>query len=156
MTKKKNDFSKKITIKNRKAGFSYAFLEKYTAGIALKGTEVKSIRLGKASLPESYCYFFKGELWIKGMYIAHYTEGNIYNHLETRERKLLLNKKELNKLMKGQDKGITIVPIQLFINERGFAKIQIALAKGKKEYDKRATIKERDLNRSSQRDIMYS
>ena len=151
MTNKKNLFAKNITIKNRKANFSYTFIEKYTAGIVLKGTEVKSIRLGKANLSVAYCYLLDGAIWIKGMSIAPYTQGTIYNHEETRARKLLLQRKELNKLMKSQEKGVTIIPLQLFINERGFVKIQIALARGKKNYDKREAIKARDLDRSTKR-----
>jgi len=146
--KKKNQ---NIAIKNKQASFSYTFLDKYVAGIVLTGTEIKSIRAGKVSLQESYCYFSGGALWVKGMHIAAYTQGNIYNHVENRERKLLLNKKELRKLMRNKEKGLTIIPVQLFINERGLAKLQIALAKGKKLYDKRQSIKERDLARAAQR-----
>lgn len=143
--------AKNITIKNKRASFEYTFLDKYTAGIVLTGTEIKSVRAGKVSLQESYCYFSRGELWAKGMHIAEYTQGTIYNHVETRERKLLLNRKELNKLMRNKEKGLTIIPVQLFINERGLAKLQIALAKGKKLYDKRQHIKEKDLARAMQR-----
>jgi SsrA-binding protein len=143
--------AKNITIKNKRASFEYTFLDKYTAGIVLTGTEIKSVRAGKVSLQESYCYFSRGELWAKGMHIAAYTQGTIYNHVETRERKLLLNRKELNKLMRNKEKGLTIIPVQLFINERGLAKLQIALAKGKKLYDKRQHIKEKDLARAMQR-----
>ncbi len=144
----KSKTPQKITIKNRKASFEYNFLESYVAGMVLTGTEVKSIRAGKVSLSEAYCYFSRGELWVKGMYIAAYEQGNIYNHVENRERKLLLKRKELNKLMRNKEKGLTIIPVQLFINERGIAKLQIALAKGKKLYDKRQSIKERDLERA--------
>ena len=146
MTSKKNTFQSLI-IKNRKASFEYTFLDKYIAGIVLTGTEIKSIRKSKVSLQEAYCYFSHNELWIKNMHIAHYEQGNIYNHIETRERKLLLNRKELNKLIKNKEKGLTIVPIQLFINENNRAKLQIALAKGKKLYDKRQSLKEKDLQK---------
>lgn len=140
--------SSRINIKNRRASFEYTLLDKYTAGIALTGTEIKSIRAGKANLQEAYCYFHRDELWIKGMYIAPYAQGNIHNHLETRERKLLLQRKELNKLFRSREKGMTIVPIQLFISDKGLAKLQIALAKGKKLHDKRQAIKERDVARA--------
>lgn len=151
MAKEKNRFSKKIVIKNKRASFEYELLDKYVAGIVLQGTEVKSIRTGKAQLQDAYCYFSKGELWIKNMHIATYAQGNIYNHPETRERKLLLQRKELNKLMKRNEKGLTIIPIHLFTNERGLIKLQIALVKGKKLHDKRQSIKERDLEREMAR-----
>ena len=143
--------TKNIAIKNKLASFEYTLLDKYIAGIILTGTEIKSIRAGKVSLQESYCYFSRGELWAKGMHIAAYAHGNINNHVENRERKLLLNSKELNKLMRNKEKGLTIIPVQLFINERGLAKLQIALAKGKKLYDKRQHLKERDLERAARR-----
>ncbi len=139
-----------IVIKNRKARFEYTFLDQYVAGIVLTGTEIKSVRAGKVSLAEAYCYFARGELWVKGMYIAPYAQGNVHNHAETRERKLLLHRKELNKLLRNKEKGLTIIPVQLFVNERGLAKVQIALAKGKKMHDKRQTIKERDIARALQ------
>lgn len=137
-----------VYIKNRQAHFSYTFLDRYTAGLILQGTEIKSIRMGKASLQEAYCYFNRGSLWVKGMHIAAYSHGNIYNHEEKRDRQLLLQKKELQKLLKNQAKGLTIIPIELFISQRGFAKLAIAMARGKKLYDKRQAIKERDLERS--------
>ena len=142
--------AKNIAIKNKQVGFEYTLLDKYIAGIILTGTEIKSIRAGKVSLQESYCYFSQGELWVRGMHISVYAHGNINNHVENRERKLLLNSKELSKLMRNKEKGLTIIPVQLFINERGLAKLQIALAKGKKLYDKRQRIKERDLERAVQ------
>lgn len=135
-------------IKNRRARFEYTFLDEYVAGMVLTGTEIKSIRTGKVSLAEAYCYFAKGELWVKGMHIATYAQGNIHNHIENRERKLLLQRKELNKLLRNKEKGLTIIPVQLFVNGRGLAKLQIALAKGKKLHDKRRTIKERDMKRA--------
>jgi SsrA-binding protein len=153
MTKssKSNTFVKNLNITNRKANFDYYLHDTYTAGIVLQGTEIKSIRMGKASLVESYCHFRKGELWIKNMNISQYEKGNIYNHDPQRERKLLLSRKELNKLIKNKEKGFTIIPTKLFISKRGFAKLEIALAKGKKLYDKRQVIKERDLKRESGR-----
>ncbi|MEM7382967.1 MAG: SsrA-binding protein SmpB [Bacteroidota bacterium] len=141
-----------LTIKNRRASFEYTFLDKYVAGLVLTGTEIKSIRASKVSLQEAYCYFLRGELWVRGMHIAPYTQGNIYNHAETRVRKLLLHSKELSKLMRNKEQGLTIIPIQLFINARGLAKLEIVLAKGKKLYDKRQSIKERALQRAMRRD----
>ncbi len=140
-----------LVIRNKQASFNYTFLDKYTAGIVLTGTEIKSIRKAKVSLQEAYCYLVQGELWIKNMHIAPYEQGNIYNHEENRERKLLLTRKELNKLTKNKEKGMTIAPIQLFIDANNRAKLEIALAKGKKLYDKRQHIKERDLQRELSR-----
>lgn len=153
MSGKKTSFSAKVCIKNRLAHFEYTFLDKYIAGIILQGTEIKSIRMGKASLQDAYCYFNRASLWMKGMHVGHYMHGNISNHEEKRDRQLLLQKKELEKLLKNQTKGLTIIPIQLFISQRGFAKIEIALARGKKLYDKRQTIKERDLERLASRQV---
>ena len=152
MPTKKTGSTKQVSIKNRKASFEYSFLNLYTAGIALTGTEIKSIRKGQASLGKAYCYFSKGELWIKEMHIATYAQGNIHNHVEDRTRKLLLNRKELDKLQRTKEKGLTIIPIKLFINNRGIAKVEIALAKGKKLYDKRQAIKERDLARAQSKE----
>jgi SsrA-binding protein len=141
-----------INIKNRKASFEYEFLEKYIAGIQLAGTEIKSIRQGKANLVDAYCYFRDSELWIQGMHIAEYWWGSCNNHDPKRERKLLMSRKELNKLArKSQDKGLTIIAIRMFLNERGFAKLEIALAKGKKTYDKREDIKQKDAKRELDR-----
>jgi SsrA-binding protein len=140
-----------LVIRNKQASFNYTFLDKYTAGIVLTGTEIKSIRKAKVSLQEAYCYFSQGELWIKNMHIAPYAQGNIYNHEENRERKLLLTRKELNKLIKNKEKGLTIIPTQLFIDSNNRAKLEIALAKGKKLYDKRQHMKERDLQRELSR-----
>ncbi|WP_243517169.1 MULTISPECIES: SsrA-binding protein SmpB [unclassified Candidatus Cardinium] len=150
MSGKKSAFPTKVCIKNRQAHFAYTFLDRYTAGLILQGTEIKSIRMNKASLQDAYCYFNRGSLWIKGMHVGPYSHGNIYNHEEKRERQLLLQKKELQQLLKNQAKGLTIIPVELFINQRGFAKLAIALARGKKLYDKRQTIKERDLQRSGE------
>ncbi|MDX5428219.1 MAG: SsrA-binding protein SmpB [Bacteroidota bacterium] len=140
--------SKSIEIKNRKARFQYEILETFVAGIQLRGTEIKSIRDAKASLDEAYCHFVDGELFIRSMTIAEYSHGNIYNHEPTRERKLLLKKKELEKLEKKlKDQGNTVVPLKLFINDKGLAKLQIGLARGKKLHDKRESIKEKDMKR---------
>ncbi len=141
-----------INIKNKKASFDYEFVETYTAGIVLTGTEIKSIRLGKVSLVDTYCYFVGGELWVKNMNIAEYFYGSYNNHNARRERKLLLTKKELRSLL-NQEKnpGFTIVPVRLFINEKGLAKVVIALARGKKEYDKRQSIKEKEDRREMDR-----
>jgi SsrA-binding protein len=144
----------KIVAKNKRAGFEYFFIEKFTVGIVLTGTEIKSIRTGKVTINEAYCSIFKEELWLKNMHIAEYDHGNIYNHEPRRDRKLLLTKKELKKIRaKHVEKGITIVPTLLFINDKGLAKLEIALAKGKKLYDKRDTIKDRDVIRESERKI---
>ena len=141
-----------LNIKNKKASFDYAFIETYTAGLVLTGTEIKSIRQGKASLVDTYCYFDRGELWVKNMHIAHYAFGTYNNHDTRRDRKLLLNKKELAKLQRTSlSPGYTIVPVRLFINEKGLAKLVIALAKGKKEYDKRESLKEKDDKRQMAR-----
>lgn len=148
----KPNIQQKISIKNRRAGFDYTFIEKFTAGIVLLGTEIKSIREGKASLVDSYCYFRNDELYIRSLNISIYTEGNLYNHEPTRERKLLLHKQELTKLKKKlQDKGLTIVPTVLFTSDSGYAKVEIAVAKGKKLYDKREDLKTKDLNREMNR-----
>jgi SsrA-binding protein len=141
-----------ISIRNRKASFEYEFLEKYVAGIQLFGTEIKSLREGKASINDAYCIFHNSELWIQGMHIAEYWWGSFNNHDPKRERKLLLTRKELKKLeRKIQDAGLTIIAIRMFINERGFAKVEIALARGKKKYDKREDIKQRDSKRELDR-----
>ena len=146
----------KIQIKNKKAHFLFQIEEKYIAGVQLKGTEIKSIRAGKASLVDTYCYFKNGELWIKGMHVAEYGHGTHYNHEPKRERKLLLRKNELRKLLrKKQEKGYTIVALRLFISERGWAKVEIGLARGKKKYDKREEIKQKDLKRDMERIRKY-
>ncbi|MCL2683250.1 MAG: SsrA-binding protein SmpB [Bacteroidales bacterium] len=148
MRKRAND----IKIKNKRAEFEYFFLEKFTAGIVLRGTEIKSIREGKANITDAYCTFFNNELFVKNMYIAEYRFGTYLNHLPKADRKLLLTKKELRKLeLRSKDKGLTIIPSLLYIDERGYAKLNIALAKGKKAYDKRETIKEKDLRREMSR-----
>ncbi|MCF8284769.1 MAG: SsrA-binding protein SmpB [Sphingobacteriales bacterium] len=137
--------SENITIKNKKAYFEYHILDKYECGIELLGTEIKSIRSGKANLTDGFCTFVGNELYAFNIHISEYSMGSFYNHEPKRNRKLLLTKKELRKLqIKTQDKGMTIVPLQIFFNERGFAKMEIALAQGKKLHDKRDTMKERD------------
>lgn len=141
-------FSNDINIRNRQAGFEFELLDKYVAGLVLTGTEIKSIREGKVNLQDGYCYFNNGELFAKGITINQYAQGTHYNHETTRERKLLLKRLELNKLeIKVEEKGLTLIPLRLFINERGFAKLEIALGRGKKLHDKRNTIKERDAKR---------
>ncbi|NCC09958.1 MAG: SsrA-binding protein SmpB [Bacteroidia bacterium] len=141
-----------INIKNKRASFDYELTDTYTAGIVLTGTEIKSIRLGKASLVDTFCYFAKGEMWVKNMHIAEYFYGSYNNHNARRDRKLLLNKKELNKLLRNtKETGFTIVPVRMFISEKGLAKVVIALAKGKKQYDKREALKEKDDRRDMDR-----
>lgn len=143
---------KTINILNKRAKFDYEILDKYTAGIVLTGTEIKSIRLGKASITESFCEFHEGELFVINSNIEEYLYGTHYNHKSKSERKLLLNKKELKKLNKDSDnKGLTIVPLRLFTNEKGLAKLEIALCRGKKNYDKRETLKEQDTKRDLDR-----
>jgi SsrA-binding protein len=139
------DFKNNVQIKNRKARFEYELLDKYTAGIVLSGTEIKPIRMGKASIAEAFCEFKDGELWIINMTVQEYSHATHFNHSPKAARKLLLQKRELKKLYKDvTNSGNTIIPIVMFINDRGFAKVQIALAKGKKLFDKRETMKNRD------------
>lgn len=141
-----------VNIKNKRATFDYELVDTYTAGIVLTGTEIKSIRQGKAGLADTYCYFMRGELWVKGMHVAEYFYGSYNNHDSRRDRKLLLNRKELAKLERAtKESGFTIVPVRLFINEKGLAKLVIALAKGKKQYDKRQALKEKDYRREMDR-----
>jgi SsrA-binding protein len=143
---------KTINILNKRAKFDYEILDKYSAGIVLTGTEIKSIRLGKASITESFCEFHEGELFVINSNIEEYLYGTHYNHKTKSERKLLLNKKELKKLNKdSENKGLTIVPLRLFTNEKGFAKLEIALCRGKKNYDKRESLKEQDTKRDLDR-----
>ncbi len=140
---------KEINIKNKRATYDYAIGDTYTAGIVLTGTEIKSIREGKASLADSFCFVDNGEVWVKNMYIAEYFYGSYNNHVARRDRKLLLNRKEIAKIEKsGKEAGFTIVPLRLFINDRGLAKLVIGIARGKKEYDKRQSIKEREDKRT--------
>ncbi|MDD2798724.1 MAG: SsrA-binding protein [Bacteroidales bacterium] len=141
-----------INIKNKRASFDYELVDQYVAGIVLTGTEIKAIRLGKASLVDTFCFFANGELWIKNMHIAEYFFGSYNNHQPRRDRKLLLNRKELSKLIKAtKETGYTIIPSKLFINEKGLAKIVIFTAKGKKEYDKRDSLREKDDRREMDR-----
>lgn len=145
MGNKKKNSSTRINIKNRRASFDYFVLDRYVAGIVLCGTEMKSIRAGKAGLSDTFCYISNDEVWVKNMYVADYAFGSYGKHELRRDRKLLLNKKEIRHL-KNETKspGITLVPLRLFINENGLAKLEIGLCKGKKEYDKRTTMKERE------------
>jgi SsrA-binding protein len=148
----KERFAKNINIKNRQATFEYELQDKYIAGIVLTGTEIKSIREGKINLQDGYGYFNNGELFVKGVNISPYAQGTHYNHDATRERKLLLKRSELKKLeSRSQEKGLTLVPTRLFINDRGLAKMEIALGRGKKMHDKRDSIKERDAKRELDR-----
>ena len=146
---------KTVEIKNRKASFEYEFLERYTAGIVLCGSEIKSIRAGKASLVDAYCYFSAaGELFVRNMNVAEYWWASAFSrHDPTRDRKLLLNRRELRKLSRAvKEKGLTIVATRLFLSEGGYAKLDIALARGKREFDKRESIKEKDLRRAQERE----
>lgn len=152
MAEKKKDKKPGIEIKNRRAEFEYKFLDTYEAGIVLQGTEIKSIRKGHANLRDSYCFFKKGELYVKSLFIAEYEFGTYANHEPRRTRKLLLKRTELRKLEKKvKEKGFTIVPYRLYLNERGIAKLEVALAQGKRSYDKRETIKQKDLKREMER-----
>lgn len=148
----KQDKQPSINIKNKRATFDYELLDTFTAGMVLTGTEIKSIRLGKASLVDTFCILEKGELWVKNMYVSEYFYGSYNNHNARRERKLLLNKKELKKIERlVKETGHTIVPTRLFLNDRGLAKLNIAVAKGKKQYDKRQSLKEKDDKRMMDR-----
>jgi SsrA-binding protein len=153
MANDKDRIKKTVNIQNRRASYEYAFLAKYTAGIMLTGTEIKSVREGNVNLSDGFCNFLQDELWLHQIHIAKFTEGTYNNHEPTRSRKLLLNKREIKQLIKNsQEQGVTIIPTRLFINDRGFAKVEIALAKGKKLYDKREDIKEKDVKREMQRE----
>lgn len=148
----KSQFAKQVQVKNRKARFEYHFLDTYVAGLELTGTEVKSVRQSKVSLQEAYCYFNGDELFVKQMHISPYSEGTHFNHDPVRERRLLLTRKELNKLQDTlKEQGLTVIPSRLFINDRGWAKLEIAVAKGKKLYDKREDIKQKDTKRELDR-----
>ena len=139
---------KNINIRNKRATFDYEIIEEYVAGVVLVGTEIKSIRLGKAALTDSYCYFEDGELGIRGVNIAEYAWGTCNNHVPRRDRKLLLNRKELDKLQRSlQDRGLTVVGLRMFLNDRGLVKIVVGLARGRKAYDKREYLKENDARR---------
>lgn len=145
-----------ISIKNRKASFEFELIERFTAGMQLAGTEIKSIRNSKVNLTDSYCQFISGELYVKNMHISEYELGTCNNHMAKRDRKLLLTRKELQKLAKKvKESGFTIIPVKLFVNEKGLAKLEIALARGKKVYDKRESIKEKDSKRDMDRMMKY-
>ena len=144
--------NQKLNIKNKKASYLYELMDKFTAGIVLTGTEIKAIILGKANLVDSYCTFINNELWLKNLNISEYSYGSYNNHEPRRDRKLLMHRKELNKLEKKlKDKGLTLIPIRLFINENAYAKLQIAIGKGKKLYDKREDMKRKDAKREIDR-----
>ena len=137
---------------NRQAYFNYYIEDKYIAGIVLMGTEVKSIREGKVSFNDAFCLFEKNEIWVRGLYIAEYSHGNINNHIAVHDRKLLLTRKEINRLIiKLKDKGLTIVPLRVFLTDKNLVKVEIGLAKGKKTHDKRETIKQRDVEKEIKR-----
>ncbi|HBG42815.1 MAG TPA: SsrA-binding protein [Porphyromonadaceae bacterium] len=141
-----------VNIRNKRASFDYELLDTFTAGIVLTGTEIKSIRLGKGSLVDTFCVFEKDELWVRNMYIAEYFYGTYNNHSARRDRKLLLNRTELRKLMRlVKETGFTIIPTRLFVNDKGLAKLNIAVAKGKKQYDKRQALKEKEDKRTMDR-----
>jgi SsrA-binding protein len=145
-------FAKDVNIRNKRAGFEYELLDKYVAGIQLRGTEIKSIREGKVNLQDGYCYFSNGEAFVKGISISPYEQGTHYNHEPDRERKLLLKKSEIARLSsKVEEKGLTLIPLRLFINDRGYAKMEIGLGRGKKLHDKRNSIKEKDIKRELSR-----
>jgi SsrA-binding protein len=149
-----SDLKNKINILNKRASFEFSFLEKYVAGMQLTGTEIKSIRDGKCNITDGYCFFKNNELWVKNILITEYDKGTHYNHEPKRDRKLLFNKSEINKLLKKlKDQGLTIVPLKLFISESGYAKLEIALAKGKMLFDKREDIKKRDVQRETSRKL---
>ncbi len=143
---------KSIELNNRQAYFNYQIEDKYVAGIVLMGTEVKSIRAGKVSFNDAFCFFDKGELWVRSLFINAYSHGNKNNHIEVHDRKLLLTARELKKI-EGQtkEKGFTIVPLRIFFNEKHYAKMEIGIGRGKKEYDKRETIKNRDIDKDIKR-----
>lgn len=146
--------STNVDIRNRRASFEYSFLEHYTAGMVLKGSEIKSIREGKATINDAHCIIYGGELFLKGMHIAEYKNAGQFGHVPVSDRKLLLNKKELKDIADAlKNKGLTIIPLHLFLNKRGFAKLEIAVAKGKKVHDKRDTIKKRDSDREISREF---
>ncbi|HBF89176.1 MAG TPA: SsrA-binding protein [Bacteroidales bacterium] len=145
-----------INIKNKKAFFDYEIVERFVAGIVLTGTEIKSIRQGQVNFTDAYCFILKQEMWIKGLHISEYSHGNIYNHEPKRDRKLLLNSREIKKIStKVKEKGFTIVPLKMFINGNGFAKVEISLARGKAQHDKRETLKKKDATREIERRDRY-
>lgn len=159
MAKKNKDkakFGTRVLIKNRRATFDYEILDTYTAGLVLLGTEIKSLRLGKASLVDTFCVVDRGEVWAKNIYIPEYFYGSYNNHTARRDRKLLLNKKEIRELAEVvKNVGLTIVPLKLYINAKGLAKLEIGVARGKKQYDKRQDLKERDMKRELEQARRY-
>ena len=149
---KKTTFQSKINIKNKRAEHDFLLFDQYTAGLVLTGTEIKSIREGKASLVDTYCFVHRGEVWVKNMYIAHYQQGSYNTHVERRDRKLLLQSREIRKIQQTvKQPGFSIVPTLLHLNEKGLAKLDIYIARGKKEYDKRETLKEKEDRRDMSR-----
>ena len=145
---------RRVEIRNKRATFDYIVLDRYTAGIVLTGTEIKSIRAGKAGLVDTFCYIHNGEVWVKNMYVAEYDRGSYGNHLPRRDRKLLLNRREIRALAEAtKAPGFTLVPLRLFINDDGRAKVDVALCRGKKEFDKRASLREKDDRREMDRAI---
>ena len=145
---------RRVDIRNKRATFDYIVLDRYTAGIVLTGTEIKSIRAGKAGLVDTFCYIHNGEVWVKNMYVAEYDRGSYGNHLPRRDRKLLLNRREIRALAEDtKAPGFTLVPLRLFINDDGRAKVDVALCRGKKEFDKRASLREKDDRREMDRAI---
>ena len=152
MSQNKLKISSSVNIQNRRARFDYLILDRYSAGIVLTGTEIKSIRTGKASLTDSFCYINNGEVWMKNSYIAPYERGSYLNHSARRDRKLLLNRREISRLVAdSRSPGFSIVPLRIYLSERGLAKVEIALCRGKKEYDKRASLREQQDKREIQR-----
>ena len=152
MSGKKKEIQKSVSIKNRKASHEYHFIEIYQAGVVLQGTEIKSIRMGKVTMSDAFCLFIGNELFLRNLHISQYDMGNVHNHEEKADRKLLLKRKELKKLQyDAQDVGLTIIPTKVYVNDRGLAKIEIALAKGKKLYDKRQDMKAKDAKRELDR-----
>jgi len=152
MAKDKQRFAKTVNIKNRKASYEFEFIDKYVAGMQLMGTEIKSIRESLVNMQDAFCYFKGDELFVKQLHIAPYAQGSYYNHVSDRERKLLLNKREISKLSeKSKEKGLSIIPTRLFITDRGFAKLEVVLGRGKKLHDKRDSIKEKDVKRELER-----
>jgi SsrA-binding protein len=144
----------KVNIRNKRASFEYEFLDVYVAGIQLTGTEIKSVRDSKVNITDGFCIFINDELWLRNVHIAEYKEGSYNNHEPKRDRKLLMNRTELKKLsVKLKDKGLTVIPLRLFVNDKGLAKVEIALAKGKKLYDKRESLKEKDAKRQMDRSM---
>ena len=149
---KKTTYQSKVNIKNKRAQHDFLLFDQFTAGLVLTGTEIKSIRMGKASLVDTYCYVHRGEVWVKNMYISHYQQGSYNNHVERRDRKLLLQSREIRKIQQTvKQPGFSIVPTLLFLSEKGLAKLEIFIARGKKEYDKRETLKEKEDRRDMSR-----